>query len=114
MKKIEAVIPVERLGNVSNELEKVGVGGMTCYDTKGRGQVPIKEMQTARGTGVYTPEFNTNCSIFVVVKDSDADKVVQAIVSAASSGLAGEGKVFVSNVDDVIDIGTKKKGESAL
>lgn len=114
MKKIEAVIPTERLSRVSEELKKTGATGLTCFDTKGRGQIPIQKVQTGRGTGVYTPEFNTNCSIIVVVKDSDVDKAIQAIVNSASSGMAGEGKIFVSNVDDVVDIGSKKKGESAL
>jgi len=113
MKRIDAVVPAERLTNVNEALKKAGVGGVTCFDTKGRGQVPIQQRSAGRG-GVFTPEFNTNCSIMVVVKDGDTDKVVQAILQGASSGLAGEGKVFVSSVDDAVDIGTKKRGESAL
>jgi len=112
--KIEAVIPAERLSSVNSELKKIGSYGITCFDSKGRGQIPIKELQTARGTGRYTPEFNTNCSIFIVVRDSDADKVIQAIVNTASTGLAGEGKIYVSSIDEAIDIATKARGESVL
>jgi nitrogen regulatory protein P-II 1 len=113
MKKIEAVIPAERLSQVSDELKKVGVGGLTCFDSKGRGQMPIQKRSAGRG-GVFTPEFNTNCTVLVVVRDGDVDKTVNTIVKAASTGLAGEGKIFISNVDDVVDIGSKKKGEAAL
>lgn len=113
MKRIDAVIPAERLSNVNDALRKAGVGGVTVFDSKGHGQIPIQQRTAGRG-GVFTPEFNTNCSIVVVVKDSDADKVIQAILQGASSGLAGEGKVFVSSVDDAVDIGSKKRGEQAL
>jgi len=113
MKRIDAVIPAERLSKVNDALKQVGVGGITCFDSKGRGQVPIQQRTAGRG-GVFTPEFNTNCSIMVVVKDGDVEKVVQAILQGASSGLAGEGKVFVTSVDDAVDIGSKKRGEQAL
>ena len=113
MKRIDAIIPAERLSKVNDALKQVGVGGITVFDTKGRGQIPIQQRTAGRG-GVFTPEFNTNCSIMVVVKDGDADKVIQAILQGASSGLAGEGKVFVTNVDDAVDIGSKKRGEQAL
>lgn len=113
MKRIDAVIPGERLSRVSDALRQAGVGGLTACETKGRGQIPIQQRSAGRG-GMFTPEFNTNCSIMTVVKDSDVDKVIQAILQSASSGLAGEGKVFVSNVDDAVDIGTKKRGDAAL
>lgn len=86
------MIPAERLGRVNDELKKISGYGITCFDSKGRGQIPIKELQTSRGTGVYTPEFNTNCSIFIVARDSDVDKVIQAIVNMTSTGLAGKEK----------------------
>jgi nitrogen regulatory protein P-II 1 len=52
--------------------------------------------------------------MIVVVKDSIADKVLNKILEVASTGLAGEGKIFVSDVDDAIDIGSKSRGESAI
>ncbi len=114
MKRIDAIIPSERLSRVNGVLKKVGISGLTCFDTKGRGKTPIKPVQTSRGTATYTPEFATNCSILVVVKDGDVDKTVQAILNSAGTGLAGEGKVFVSTVDEVVDIGSKRRGELAL
>lgn len=113
MKRVEVVIPAERLDRVNDALRQIGVGGVTVFSTKGRGQVPIQQRSAGRG-GVFTPEFNTNCTLMVVVNDGDADKVIQAILQSGSSGLAGEGKVFVSKVDDAVDIGSKKRGDQAL
>ncbi len=114
MKRVDAIFPTERLFNVNDALKKVGVGGVTIFNTRGRGQIPIQQRSAGRGGGVFTPEFNTNSSLMVVIKDSDVDKVVQAILQGASSGLAGEGKVFITDVDEAVDIGSKKRGEQAI
>ncbi len=117
MKRIDAVFPSERVWQVNDALRKVGVGGLTIFSSRGRGQIPIVQRSTGAGRGgggMFTPEFNSNMSLMVVVKDSDVEKVVQAILQSASTGLAGEGKVFVTDVDDVVDIGSKKRGEQAL
>ncbi len=114
MKRIEAVFPTERTWQVNDALKKIGVGGLTIFNTRGRGQIPIQQRSAGRGGGIFTPEFNTNSTLMVVVKDADVEKVVQAILQSASTGLAGEGKVLVTNVDDVVDIGSKKRGEQAL
>jgi nitrogen regulatory protein P-II 1 len=113
MKRVEAVIPEARLDKVNDALKHAGVGGVTIFNTKGRGQIPIQQRSAGRG-GVFTPEFNTNCTLIVVVKDNEVDKVLQAVLQGASSGLVGEGKIFVSNVDEAVDIGTKKRGEGAI
>jgi nitrogen regulatory protein P-II 1 len=55
-----------------------------------------------------------NITIVVVTKDSLADKVIEKILESTSSGLSGEGKMFVSDVDEVVDIGSKQRGEGAL
>ena len=114
MKKIESVIPSARLESALAALKELDLGGFTYYDSKGRGQIPRPEIHSGRGTGTYRPEFNTNATIVVVTKDSLADKVVEKILESTSSGLTGEGKIFVSDVDEVIDIGSKQRGEGAL
>lgn len=114
MKKIEAVFPHGRVNRVFEALEKIDIGGLTYFDSKGRGQLARPEIISGRGTSIFTPEFNANSSVVVVVKDSVADKVVNKILEVASTGLAGEGKIFVSDVDDAVDIGSKKRGESAI
>jgi nitrogen regulatory protein P-II 1 len=111
MKKIEAVFPLGRVSRVFDALEKIEIGGLTYFESKGRGQLARPEIITGRGTSSFTPEFNANSSVVVVVKDSVADKVVNKILEVASTGLAGEGKIFVSDVDDAVDIGSKNRGE---
>jgi nitrogen regulatory protein P-II 1 len=90
------------------------LGGFTYYESKGRGQIPRPEIHSGRGTSTYRPEFNVNTTIVVVTGDSRVDNVISKILDGTSSGLAGEGKIFVSDVDDVIDIGSKQRGEGAL
>jgi nitrogen regulatory protein P-II 1 len=114
MKKIEAVIPHARLGRVFAAIDELKLGGLTYYESKGRGQVPRPQMQSGRGTSTYTPEFNVNAMVVIIVKDSMMDKVVEKILDSTSTGLAGEGKIFISEVDDAIDIGSKQRGESAI
>ncbi len=114
MKKIEAVVPAARLDKTFAALKELDLGGFTYYDTKGRGQIPRQEIQSGRGTGTYRPEFNVNSTIVIVTKNSMMDKVIEKILQIASTGLAGEGKIFVSDVDEAVDIGSKQRGESAL
>jgi nitrogen regulatory protein P-II 1 len=90
------------------------IGGFTYYESKGRGQIPTPVIHTERGTSVYRPEFNVNIMISVVVPDNLVADIVNKIIDSTSSGLAGEGKVFVSDVDEAVDIGTGRRGESAL
>jgi nitrogen regulatory protein P-II 1 len=71
-------------------------------------------LQSGRGTSTYRPEFNVNATVIIVVKDAMVDKVVEKILSSTSTGLAGEGKIFISDVDDAIDIGSKQRGESTV
>lgn len=95
-------------------LKELDLGGITYFESKGRGEIPRPKIHSGRGTGTYTPEFNVNSTIMMVVKDSMVDKVVEKILESTSSGLKGEGKIFVSDVDDAYDVGSKKRGEAAL
>ena len=63
MKKIEAVVPHARLGNAFAALKELDLGGLTYYDSKGRGQNPTPELHSGRGTSTYRPEFNVNATI---------------------------------------------------
>jgi nitrogen regulatory protein P-II 1 len=114
MKKIEAIIPHARLGRAFAAIDELKLGGLTYYESKGRGQVPRPKMHTGRGTSTYRPEFNVNATVIIIVKDAMVDKVAEKILDSTSTGLAGEGKIFISDVDDAIDIGSKQRGEAAL
>ena len=114
MKKIEAVVPSARLDKAFAALKDLNLGGFTYYDSKGQGQIPRPEIHSGRGTSVYRPEFNVNSTIVVITKDSMVNKVIDRILQSTSTGLAGEGKIFVSDVEEAIDIGSKQRGEEAL
>ena len=114
MKKIEAIVPHGRLDKTFEGLKQLGLGGLTYYESKGRGQTPRPVMHGGRGTTSFIPEFNVNAELVLVVSDSMAEKVVENILSSSSTGLAGEGKIFVSVVDDAVEIGSKTRGEAAI
>ena len=114
MKNIGAVIASEKVEMVVDALKKIGVGGFTVLDAKGRGKGKRSQLAGSRGTGSYTAEFNTRNYVFTVVDDSLVDKVISAIIDAAGTGSAGDGKIFVTTIDDAIDIGSKQKGVHAI
>jgi nitrogen regulatory protein P-II 1 len=113
MKKLEAIIPEDKLDAVFNALTQLEIGGFTYFTVKGRGKRPRPMVSSGR-SGRFESAYNVNTSIIIVVPDNKVDKVVDAITSHASTGLAGEGKIFIYNVDDAVDVGTKKHGESSL
>jgi len=113
MKKIEAVIPEDKLEPVFNALKNMDIGGFTYFTVKGRGKRP-REMVSSGRSGRFESAYNVNACIYVVVDDSKVDKVIDAITTHASTGMAGEGKIFVYNIDDAVDVGTKKRGATSL
>jgi nitrogen regulatory protein P-II 1 len=114
MKRIEAVVPSGRMDRAFEALKELDLGGFTYYDSKGQGQIPRPEIHSGRGTSTYRPEFNVNSTIMIVVNESMVNKVIDKILQSTSSGLAGEGKIFISDVDEAVDIGSKKRGDGAL
>lgn len=114
MKKIEAIIRKERFEIVDAALKEAGVGGLTFEDVRGRGRTRLVTKFYAKGTWLKEEEYIKHIKLEIVVKDEEAKKVVDAIVSAASTGSAGDGKVFVTSVDDILDIGSRETGEKAL
>jgi nitrogen regulatory protein P-II 1 len=83
-------------------------------DGKGRGAGKREMVSSGRGTGFYVPEFHSRSSIVTIVDESKVDAVVNAILSAASTGSPGDGKVFISTVEDAVDVGSKKRGKDAV
>lgn len=114
MKRIEAVIPSDRLREVREAVKNAGATGLLILSGKGQGAGQRPMRSDMRGTARHLAEYNTIESVMTVVDDSMVDKVVDAILEAASTGSKGDGKVFVSDVTQIADIGTKKKGEGAL
>ena len=80
MKKIEAVIPGGRVDRAFEALKELNLGGVTYYNSKGRGQVPRPEVHSGRGTGTYRPEFNDNATLEIVLKEAMVNKVIEKCV----------------------------------
>lgn len=112
MKKIEAVIRVEKKEEVADALEKLGCPGLMISQIEGHGrQKGIVEQFRGR---TFKINFLPKIKIEIIVKDEDADKVMNSIASIAKTGEIGDGKIFVYPVDDVMRIRTGEMGESAV
>jgi len=112
MKRIEAIIPEEKFAPVFTGLKELDLGGFTYYSVKGRG---ARKREVVRsGSGRFESRYNINTQFFVVVKDHMVDTVIDTITSLASTGLKGEGKIFVTSVGDTVDVGSKVRGETSL
>ncbi|MBV9179151.1 MAG: P-II family nitrogen regulator [Nitrososphaeraceae archaeon] len=110
MKRIEAIIPHSGLPHISGALKEMGLH-FTHYDTRGLGKTPAISVEFDRGTSTMIEEFNTNVTVMTIVNDSMVDSVIEQILNYSYNT---EGKIFVSGVDDAIDIKTKRRGDSAL
>ena len=114
MKRVEAIISAEKVSSVSEALRNAGVGGATILDAKGRGKGEKPQVHTSRGTRGISAEFSSRANVVAVVDDPEVEKVITAILDTTSTGSPGDGKIFVSTVTDAIDIGTKKRGQTAI
>ena len=112
MKKIEAIIKPFKLEEVKDALIKLGIGGMTVSEVRGFGQQK-GETEIYRGTE-YVVDFLPKIKIEVVVKDEDAEKVIETIANTARTVRVGDGKIFVIPVEDVVRIRTGERGEKAV
>ncbi len=112
MKKVEAIIKPFKLEEVKEALSNVGVKGLTVIEVKGFGrQKGHKELY--RGAE-YEIEFLPKVKLEVVVSENELEAVIEAIVSSARTGRLGDGKVFVSPIEEVIRIRTDERGEEAI
>jgi nitrogen regulatory protein P-II 1 len=112
MKKVEAIIKPFKLDEVKSRLRELGVSGMTVSEVKGFGRTGGKT-EVYRGSA-YVVDFVPKTRIEVAVKDSLVPDVVEAILSAARTGKIGDGKIFVSAIDEAIRIRTGEKGDDAV
>lgn len=112
MKKIEAIIRPEKLTIVHEALKDLGYPGMTISEVKGHG-VQKGIVQQWRGRQ-YTVEFLPKVKIEIVVPDTAVERLLQVIKENAETGSIGDGKAFVSTVDDVMRLRTGERGEIAL
>lgn len=112
MQKIEAIVRPEKLEVVKTALEDLDHAGMTLSEVRGHGtQRGVTEQWRGR---TFAVEYLTKVKIELVVKDADADAVVERIVDAARTGQVGDGKIFVTPVAGAVRIRTGDSGDAAL
>jgi nitrogen regulatory protein P-II 1 len=112
MKKIEAVIRPFKLDEVKEALLEEGIKGLTITEVRGYGRQK-GHTETYRGSE-YQIEFVPKIKIEVVVKDDLVESVVDAVLRTAKTGQVGDGKIFISEISDVIRIRTEESGDEAL
>jgi nitrogen regulatory protein P-II 1 len=112
MKKIEAIIRPFRIDDVREALAEMGVKGMTMTEVKGYGRQK-GHTELYRGSE-YQIDFLPKIKLEVVVSDAMADKVVDVIIKAAKTGQVGDGKIFISSIEDAVRVRTGESGEAAL
>ncbi|KKI99965.1 P-II family nitrogen regulator [Prochlorothrix hollandica] len=112
MKKVEAIIRPFKLDEVKIALVNAGIVGMTVSEVRGFGR---QKGQTERYRGSeYTVEFLQKLKIEIVIEDAQVDTVVEKIIAAAQTGEIGDGKIFISPVDNVIRIRTGERDMAAI
>lgn len=112
MQKIEAIIQPSKLDAVKDALLEIGIEGMTILEARGHGrQKGHTEFYRGRE---YTVDLLPKIKLEMVVRDEIVERAVQAILSAARSGKIGDGKIFLSRVDESIRIRNDERGETAL
>jgi nitrogen regulatory protein P-II 1 len=114
MKKIEAVIRREKFPEVDAALKRLGVSGLTVEEVAGRGRARHTTTVLAKGRWSYEEEYIKHLKLEILVQDSRAKEVIDAIMANASTGSVGDGKIFVSSVEEVMDIGSKAVDEKAV
>ena len=112
MRKIEAVIKPFKLEEVKDALAEIGVEGMTVTEVKGFGRQK-GHTEIYRGSE-YTVDFLPKIKLDIVVGDDNVEAATKAIISAAKTGKIGDGKVFISAIEEAVRIRTDEKGNEAL
>jgi nitrogen regulatory protein P-II 1 len=112
MKRIEAIIKPFKLDDVKERLRAIGVTGMTVSEVKGFGRTGGKT-EIYRGSA-YVVDFVPKIRVEIITTDAMAADVIQAIVTAAKTGKIGDGKIFVTPIDEAIRIRTGERGDDAV
>ena len=112
MKKVTAIIREDRFSMVKDALSDIGYPGMTVTEVKGHGnQKGVTEQWRGR---TYRTDLLKKTQIEIVVSDKDVEKILQCIVKESQTGSIGDGKIFISPIENAIRIRTGEKGEAAV
>ena len=112
MKKVDAIVKPFKLDEVKDKLNEIGVQGITVTEVKGFGRQK-GHTELYRGAE-YVVDFLPKVKMEIVVSDEQADEVIETIMKAAQTGRIGDGKIFVTNLEDVIRIRTGERGGEAI
>jgi nitrogen regulatory protein P-II 1 len=112
MKKVEAIIKPFKLDEVKEALSEIGIHGMTITEVKGFGRTGGKK-EVYRGSA-YVVDFVPKVKLEIIVTEENVHQVIDAIKESAKTGRIGDGKIFVTPVDEVIRIRTGETGEDAI
>lgn len=112
MKKIEAIIKPFKLDEVKEALQEAGLQGLTVTEVKGFGRQK-GHTELYRGAE-YVVDFLPKMKLELVVEDAQLERSIEAIISAAQTGRIGDGKIFVTSIEEVVRIRTGERGEDAL
>ena len=113
MKRIDATIQINKVGSVSDAINDI-VGGFTILEGNGRGSGKRQSIRSERGTVTVTAEYNKVAIISTIVDDSEVEKVSKAITDAVFTGEESDGIIAISNIENVLNIASKKKNSEAL
>ncbi len=112
LKKIEAIIREDKLGDVKDALNEVGIRGMNVFEIRGQGRQG--GITLAGRSGTYQVDMLTKIQLNIVLSDENVDETIETILKAARTGNAGDGLIFVYPVDEVIRIRTGQRGREAV
>ena len=112
MKKVEAIVKPFKLDEVKEALQELGLQGLTVFEAKGFGRQK-GHTELYRGAE-YAVDFLPKIKIELIVNDDEVEGVIEAIKSKAHTGRIGDGKIFISTIDEVIRIRTGEKGKKAI
>jgi nitrogen regulatory protein P-II 1 len=118
MKELDIIVPHERLNEVNSILYKHKVGGMYYFEIAGRGRAERQSVESTTVEGYrtgkrYVPEFGSRTMVQVIVPDSMEKAIISDLMDKISTGSAGDGKIFVKDITESYDIGSKEAGEKA-
>jgi nitrogen regulatory protein P-II 1 len=114
MKRIDLIIPHERFHEVNELLRNHKVGGLTSYDVKGRGRAKNEPIAIGLGVMRYIPELGSRTKIEVLVPDPVVKSIIDDVMKHVSTGSASDGKIFVYDVTEAYDIGSKQTNDNAI
>ena len=114
LKRIDLIVPHERLRDLNDLMREHDVGGLTFYDIKGRGRKRQEPVDLGRGVMRYVPEFGSRMKVEVLVSNHEVKPIIDEIIAKIGTSSVSDGKIFVYDVSEAYDIGSKDSGDKAI